>query len=144
MNKSLIIALVIGIPGAIASGLAIMEHPSILPIIEMLSVNVTIPFGILLLIIGVSFVAGIGLFKLKNRSKSSEEWQPHDVTEILVNLRLKYGEGFDNDDALVVEAFQKGREDVDDITKFTNMKESKVQKIVNKLADRGIPGFEYL
>lgn len=97
-----------------------------------------------MLIIGASFVAGIGLFKLKNRSELSEEWQPPDVTEILVNLRLKYGEGFDDDDALVVEAFQKGREDVDDIALFTNMKQSKVQKIVNKLADRGIPDFEYL
>ncbi|PBO85695.1 MAG: hypothetical protein COA77_02170 [Thaumarchaeota archaeon] len=144
MNKAIIIGFIIAIPSTIYSVLALTKEPTVSSSIEALSTQVSLPIGIILLIIGASFVAGIGLFKLKNRSELSEEWQPPDVTEILVNLRLKYGEGFDDDDALVVEAFQKGREDVDDIALFTNMKQSKVQKIVNKLADRGIPDFEYL
>lgn len=144
MNKAIIIGFIIAIPSAIYAVLALTKEPTVLSSIEALSTQVSLSIGIILLIIGISFVAGMGLLKLKNRTQSDDTWISNEVLEILGGLRQKYGDGFDTDDAHVVEAYQKGRETVEDIAVFTNMNESKIQKIADKLADKGVPGFEYL
>jgi len=143
MTKSTIILIIFAVPAAIFYTLNVVNHPTIASIRVDVENELTIISGFVLLAIVISFIASIVVVKLR-KTDSNNDWVPQEVIEILVKLRKNYGDGFDYDDARVVEAHKKGRETVEDIAVFTNMKEGKVQKIVDKLADKGVDGFEYL
>ncbi len=143
MNKSTIVLIILGIPTAIFYTLNVANHPTIASIRVDIENELTIISGFVLLAIVISFIAIIVIAKLR-KTDSDYDWVPQEVIEILVDLRENHGDGFNTDDARVVEAYKKGRETVEDIAVFTNMKEGKVQKIVDKLADKGVDGFEYV
>jgi len=142
MNKSIII-LILGIPAAIFYTLNVFNHPIVASIRVDIENELTVISGLVVLVIVILFFLSFVVAKLR-KTNSKNHSISYEVTDILINLRDKYGDGFDSDDARVVEAFQKGRETIEDIAIFTNMKQGKVQKIVDKLADKGVDGFEYL
>ncbi len=135
--------MILGIPAAIFYSLNVANHPTIASIRIDIENELTLISGFVLLVIVILFIVSIVVTKLRKTS-SKNGWVPDEVIDILVNLRENYGDGFDSDDARVVEAYKKGRESIEDIAIFTNMKEGKVQKIVDKLADKGVDGFENL
>ena len=143
MNKSTIILVILGIPAAIFYTLNVVNHPIIASIRVDVENELTVISRFVLLAIVILFIVSIVVAKLR-KTDSNNDWIPQEVIDILVKLRKNYGDGFDYDDARVVEAYKKGRETVEDIAVFTNMKEGKVQKIVDKLTDKGIDGFEYV
>ncbi len=143
MNKSTIVLIILSIPAAIFYTLNVANHPIIASIRADIENELTVISGFVLLVIVILFIVSIVVGKSR-KTNSINDLVPYEVLKILANLRKNYGDGFDSDDARVVEAFQKGRDTVEDIAIFTNLKEKKVQKIANKLADKGVDGFEYL
>lgn len=143
MNKSSIILIVLGVPAAIFYTLNLANHPTIASIRANIENELTVISGFVLLVIVILFIVSIVIAKLR-KTNSNNDWVPEELIEIQVKLRQKYGDGFNMDDARVVEAYKKGRDSIEDIATFTTMKENKVEKIVNKLADKGVPGFEDL
>ena len=117
--------------------------PAIASLVGITTLEITLSIGLFFIIITGCIGLGFLINLINSRSKSEESWVPDEVFVILVDLRKKYGEGFDTDDARVVEAFQKGKEDLEDIATFTDMAEKKVQNIMNKLANKGVTGFEF-
>ena len=143
MNKSLIFSLLLGIPSAIVAILSLLRDPENKPIFKMLSSEVTLPIVSVIGLIIAAFTVGTFISNFKRKSKTVGytkiiSYEP----EILRHLIETYGDGFTIDDARVYEAFQKKRHTIKDIAIFTNMTESKVQGIVNGLADKHVDGFE--
>ncbi len=135
--------IVLAIPGTLAGILSIFESPAIASLVGITTLEISLSIGLFFIIITGCIGLGFLINLINSRSKSEESWVPDEVFVILVDLRKKYGEGFDTDDARVVEAFQKGKEDLEDIATFTDMAEKKVQNIMNKLANKGVTGFEF-
>jgi len=135
--------IILAIPGTFAGILSIFESPTIAPLVGITTLEITLSIGLFFIIITGCIGLGFLINLINNRSKSEESWVPDEVIRIWVDLRKKYGEGFDTDDARVVEAFQKGKDDLEDIAIFTDMSEKKVQKIMDKLANKGVNGFEF-
>ena len=143
MKPYKLLIIILAIPATFAGILSIFESPAIAPLVGITTLEITLSIGLFFVIITGCIGLGFLINLINNRSKSEESWVPNEVIRILVDLRKKYGEGFDTDDARVVEAFQKGKEDLEDIAIFTDMSEKKVQKIMDKLANKGVNGFEF-
>lgn len=145
MKKSISISILVGLvglPSAIIGILTLSEHPVVLPIVEGISLGITLPLGIILLIIIASFISGMSLIYFKNRS-TGWTYRSMETSRILADLRKNHGSGFNQKDAHVMEAYGKGNTTKKDISIFTNMSEKKIQKIMDKLAKKKVPGFKW-
>ncbi len=131
------IGLLIGIPGAIV---AISTIYDLAQKNSILNLEVSLPLGVIILSLTGSFGLGVlVLYVLKKRKGTSESYIiPIGTSPLGRRLREKYGEGFTRDDELIIEAFGKGKEYVDDITKFTNLPKKHVKERLKFMEERDV------
>ena len=131
------IGLLIGIPGAIVAISTIYDLAQKNPILNL---EVSLPLGVIILSLAGSFGLGVlVLYLLKHRKKWSESYVVGIGSTLLGRqLREKYGAGFTDDDELIIEAFRKGNEYLDDLVKFTNLPKKHVKERLKFMEDRDV------
>ena len=136
MNASKI-SVALGIPGAIIAIIAIYDLIQTNPILNL---EIIIPLWVIILSLAVSFGLGVlFLYLLKHRKKWSETYIVGIRTSPLgKQLRQKYGEGFTRDDELIIEAFRKGKEYIEDIVKFTNLPKKHIKERLKFMEERDV------
>jgi len=136
MNASKI-SVALGIPGAIIAIIAIYDLIQTNPILNL---EIIIPLWVIILSLAVSFGLGVLiLYVLKNRKGTSESYIIRlRTTPLGKKLREKYGEGFTEDDELIIEAFNKGNEYLDDLARFTNLPKKHVKERLKFMEERDV------
>jgi len=130
-------SLIIGIPGAILAIITIYDLVQKNPILNL---EITIPLWVIIFPLIGSFGLGVlVLYVLKNRKGTSESYIiPLGTSPLGRQLRDKYGEGFTRDDELIIEAFNKGNEYLDDLAKFTNLPKKHVKERLKFMEERDV------
>jgi len=112
-------AWLIGIPSAIVAIITLIgmaqENPQA-------NSEISIPLWLLTLALLVSFGLGILAYYLSRRKSGGSTFVASvGYTRLGKQLRDKYGEGFTDDDELIIEAASKGQDTVDEIAIYTNL-----------------------
>ena len=131
------ISVILGIPGAIIAIVAIYDLIQTSPILNL---EILIPlWGIILSLLGSFGLGVLVLYLLKHRKKWSEAYVIGIGTTTLGRqLREKYGEGFTDDDELIIEAFNKGHEYIDELEKFTNLPKKRIKERLKFMEERDV------
>jgi len=129
-------SLIIGIPGAVIAISTIFDSVQTNPILNL---EITIPLWGIILSLAGSFGLGVLVFYLRhNRNRGDYGVIGIGSTPLGRKLREKYGEGFTDDDELIIEAFNKGREDIDELEKFTNLPKKRIKERLKFMDERGV------
>jgi len=130
-------SLIIGIPGAVIAISTIYDSVQTNPILNL---EITIPlWGIILSLAGSFGLGVLVLYVLKNRKGTSESYIIRTGTTPLGRkLREKYGEGFTDDDELIIEAFNKGNEYMEELEKFTNLPKKRIKERLKFMDERDV------
>jgi len=112
-------AWLIGIPGAIVAIIALFgmaqENPQT-------SSEISIPLWLLTLALLGSFGLGIlAKYLPRHKSRGGTFVVSAGYSKLGRQLRDKYGEGFNDDDELMIEAARKGHQTVDELAIYTNL-----------------------
>ena len=129
-------SLIIGIPGVVIAISTIYDLVQTNPILNL---EITIPFWGIILSLAGSFGLGVLVLYLRhNRKRMDYSIISTGSTPLGRKLREKYGEGFTDDDELIIEAFNKGKEYIDELEKFTNLPKKHIKERLKFMEERDV------
>ncbi len=129
-------SLIIGIPGAVIAISTIYDSAQTNPILNL---EIIIPLWGIILSLAGSFGLGVLVLYLRhNRNRGGYSIISTGSTPLGRRLREKYGEGFTDDDELIIEAFNKGKEYIDELEKFTNLPKKRIKERLKFMEERDV------
>jgi len=135
MNASKI-SVALGIPGAIIAIIAIYD---LIQTNSILNLEIIIPLWVIILSLAGSFGLGVLVLYLRhNQNRGDYSIMGVGTTPLGRQLRQKYGEGFTDDDEIIIEAVNKGKEYIDEIEKFTNLPKKRIKERLKFMEDRDV------
>ena len=140
MNSSTILGF-IGIPSAILAVITLIgmaqENPHA-------SSEIAVPLWLLALALLGSFGLGILAYRLSQRKSGGGVWiAPVGLTTLGRKLREKYGEGFTDEDELIIESAKKGYDSVNEIATFTNLSKKLIKERIKFMEEKGMDEVEF-
>ena len=140
MNSSTLLGF-IGIPSAILAVITLIgmaqENPHA-------NSEIAVPLWLLALALLGSFGLGILAYRLSQRKSGGGVWiVPAGLTPLGRELREKYGEGFTDEDELIIESAKKGYDSVNEIATFTNLSKKLIKERIKFMEEKGMDDVEF-
>ena len=129
-------SLIIGIPGAVIAISTIYDSAQTNPILNL---EIIIPLWGIILSLAGSFGLGVLVLYLRHhRKRIGYSIISTGSTPLGRQLRDKYGEGFTDDDELIIEAINKDNESAEDIAIFTDLSVKHIKERINFMEVKGV------
>jgi len=108
------------------------------------SSEIAVPLWLLALALLGSFGLGILAYHLSQRKSGGGVWiAPIGLTRLGRELREKYGEGFTDEDELIIESAKKGYDSVDDIAIFTNLPKKLIKERIKFMEEKEVDEVDF-